>query len=478
MSSPVSESNTKLTPMNTANKERDTVPHQKMTDEESKNEATSITPSGSDDEAYDLSNNNEQVNEDAPETPSSPNGSIPRMPVVPYNDRSNAIIGTLTESDKKILRLYEENAVIGGPFPVKLQIILKVTEILGQQHIISWLPHGRSFMIHRPREFEEKIMGEFFKQTKLSSFKRQLNLYDFNRVTRGTDCGSYYHEMFLRGKPLLAKRMIRRKIKGTKNFTSSSSNAMVSSNTGDDQDHVPDFYSMPFVGTNRSGLDLQQASRVMNGGAASIPGLDLSNQSVPGHHAGGPVGGVGGAGGMADINASSSIGNRFYRNGLGLPTSHLGSSGAHLSAGALAPPTSAYESLLNRGAAASMNHGAALSGLSSPAAAFQHQNHHDLSLNSLQQLQMNNDLINATSQPFSSAAQLQSYPQQIQSSYAVAMENLNNSYARAANALRRDLDTASSMMTQEELLAARRFNRQVGGGGTLPNSYNFNSKGW
>ena len=459
------------------------MPPQKITDEESKTEATSITPLGSDDEAYDSSNNNtDKVNEDAPQTPSSHQGTIPRMPIIPYTDRSNSIIETLTDSDKKMLRLYEENAVIGGPFPVKLQIILKVTEILGQQHIISWLPHGRSFMIHRPREFEEKIMGEFFKQTKLSSFKRQLNLYDFQRVTRGTDCGSYYHEMFLRGKPLLAKRMTRRKIKGTKHIPSSS-NALTSSNTGDDHDRVPDFYSMPFVGTNRSGLDLQQASRVMNGSSTSIPGFGVSNQSIPGHHLGGSLGGVGE---IADTNASSNIGNRFdHRNGLGLPISHLSSNGfngAHLGA-RLAPPNSAYDGLLNPGAAASMSHGTALSALSSQASAFQNQNSRDLSFNSLQQLQLNSDLRNMNSQSFPSS-QLQSYPQQIQSSYAAAMENLNNSYARAANALRRDLDNASSMMTQEELLAARRFNRQVGGpqvggGGTpLPNSFNFNSQGW
>jgi hypothetical protein len=152
-----------------------------------------------------------------------------------YNDRSNEVIDNLTTSDENTLRLYQEDSV-GGPFPLKLQIVLKVTEKLGQQHIISWLPHGRSFMIHKPREFEEEVMGKFFKQTKLTSFRRQLNLYDFQRITHGRDAGSYYHELFLRGRPLLAKRMVRRKVKGTKIRASSS------------PDEEPNFYSMTSMG--------------------------------------------------------------------------------------------------------------------------------------------------------------------------------------------------------------------------------------
>mmetsp|Transcript_1942 Transcript_1942/g.2177 ORF Transcript_1942/g.2177 Transcript_1942/m.2177 type:complete len:455 (+) Transcript_1942:275-1639(+) len=151
-----------------------------------------------------------------------------------YTDRSNDILDNLTASDENIIRLYREDSV-GGPFPIKLQIVLKVTEQLGQQHIISWLPHGRSFMIHRPREFEEEIMGKFFKQTKLTSFRRQLNLYDFQRITHGRDAGSYYHELFLRGKPLLVKKMVRRKVKGTKIRASSS------------PDDEPNFYAMPYM---------------------------------------------------------------------------------------------------------------------------------------------------------------------------------------------------------------------------------------
>lgn len=71
----------------------------------------------------------------------------------------------------------------------------------------------------------------------LSSFSsncRQLNLWGFKRLTKGQDNGAYYHELFLRGKPLLAMRMRRQRIKGTGVKLSS------------DPSREPNFYSVDF----------------------------------------------------------------------------------------------------------------------------------------------------------------------------------------------------------------------------------------
>jgi hypothetical protein len=75
-------------------------------------------------------------------------------------------------------------------------------------------------------------MPNYFRQSKLTSFQRQLNLYGFARLTRGRDAGAHYHELFLRGKGGLAKRMKRTKVKGTK-FKAASSPEM-----------EPDFYAL------------------------------------------------------------------------------------------------------------------------------------------------------------------------------------------------------------------------------------------
>lgn len=86
----------------------------------------------------------------------------------------------------------------------------------GDKSIVCWQPHGRAFMVHKPKDFVQEVMPHFFNQTKYASFQRQLNLYGFSRLTHGPDKGAYYHNCFIRGKRHLCKGMIRQKIKGTK----------------------------------------------------------------------------------------------------------------------------------------------------------------------------------------------------------------------------------------------------------------------
>lgn len=100
-------------------------------------------------------------------------------------------------------------------FPLKLHETLTHIELDGHDDIIGWLPHGRSFKIHKQKEFVQTILPKYFVMTKKSSFLRQLNLYGFNRLSGiGPDQGSYYHEKFLRGLKFLSRRMSRQKVNG------------------------------------------------------------------------------------------------------------------------------------------------------------------------------------------------------------------------------------------------------------------------
>lgn len=102
-------------------------------------------------------------------------------------------------------------------FPFKLHSILENSEASGQESIISWLPSGKAFKIHKPKEFADAIMPQYFNQTKYRSFQRQLYIYGFDRIKdkQSDDYGAYFHELFIRGASDLCLDMQRKKIKGT-----------------------------------------------------------------------------------------------------------------------------------------------------------------------------------------------------------------------------------------------------------------------
>jgi len=95
------------------------------------------------------------------------------------------------------------------PYPEKLHRMLEEVQKSGKDDIISFFSHGRAFAVHDPDRFTSEIMPQYFKQSRLSSFQRQLNLYGFTRITSGPDAGGYYHELFLKGRPSLAIHMRR-----------------------------------------------------------------------------------------------------------------------------------------------------------------------------------------------------------------------------------------------------------------------------
>lgn len=104
-----------------------------------------------------------------------------------------------------------------GTFPQKLhQMLSDLEREEGGTDIASFLPHGRAFAIHKPRDFVKLVMPKYFRMSRFSSFQRQLNLYEFQRITDGPDKGAYFHDMFVHGRPHLSTMMKRNKIKGVK----------------------------------------------------------------------------------------------------------------------------------------------------------------------------------------------------------------------------------------------------------------------
>jgi hypothetical protein len=120
------------------------------------------------------------------------------------------------------------------PFPIKLHAMLDAVETDRLDDIVSWQTHGRCFVVHDQKQFVSILM-KYFNISKVSSFQRQLNLYGFQRLTKGQDKGGYYHELFLRAKVFLSHSIQRIKVKGTK--------IRARSNPAQE----PNFYALPWV---------------------------------------------------------------------------------------------------------------------------------------------------------------------------------------------------------------------------------------
>jgi hypothetical protein len=112
-------------------------------------------------------------------------------------------------------------------FPWKLHEMLDSAEREGYEAIVSWLPDKHSFKVHLPDVFAKGIIPHYFKLTKFKSFRRQINMWGFERIKDGPGKGGYKHPNFVRGVPSLCCLMRRVKIKGTAT-TSSSKNPVAS----------------------------------------------------------------------------------------------------------------------------------------------------------------------------------------------------------------------------------------------------------
>lgn len=163
-----------------------------------------------------------------------------------------------------------ESSIRVQKFPVKLYAILAQKEF---HDIITWMPHGRSWKVLKPNLFESMVMPLFFEYSNYHSFNRLVNAWSFRRISSGPDRGSYYHELFLRGKPHLQKYM-RRLPKTHKKLPMK-------------KEDEPDFYKMDKEAALPPLEDIPLSAAKMNGaGAGGMGGM-------------GGAGGIGGAGGMA-----------------------------------------------------------------------------------------------------------------------------------------------------------------------------------
>ena len=158
---------------------------------------------------------------------------------------------------------------VNVPFPQKLFRMLESIDIFSPElsHIVSWQPHGRCFRVHDLGKFRKHVLRKYFNHTHYTSFRRQLNLWGFTRLTdKGPDRCAYYHEMFLRSKPVLSHVIIRTpSVNANKKQVSSKRKG------------EPEFYSMTPMPPSTT--QTQQNEPDLESGIAIADGMAMDNRA-------------------------------------------------------------------------------------------------------------------------------------------------------------------------------------------------------
>ena len=130
-------------------------------------------------------------------------------------------------------------------------------------HIISWLPHGRAWKVHKPKAFEDEVIPKFFVSCKYTSFVRQANGWGFRRILKGQDRNAYYHRYFLRGRSDFCRLMIRPGVR--QKFPLN-------------PDTEPDFYTMPPIEQDHTLVALER--KESSGNRAVKNAAEVHRQSI------------------------------------------------------------------------------------------------------------------------------------------------------------------------------------------------------
>lgn len=101
----------------------------------------------------------------------------------------------------------------GGPDTMNItlnfpEILYEIISDPKNSNVISWLQHGRGFVIHDKNKFASQILPHHFDGAKFTSFTRRLKRWNFERVPRGPEMGAYYNRYFIRGRPDLVPSMM------------------------------------------------------------------------------------------------------------------------------------------------------------------------------------------------------------------------------------------------------------------------------
>nr|XP_023012183.1 heat shock factor protein 1-like [Leptinotarsa decemlineata] len=102
---------------------------------------------------------------------------------------------------EEIVEVLEEPSDVGMTVPLFIKKLWNMVNDRDEGDIIGWNDVGDSFIIHDRLQFTTKLLPHYFKHNNLSSFVRQLNFYNFRKVSNVEDKLQYEHSCFMKGVP-------------------------------------------------------------------------------------------------------------------------------------------------------------------------------------------------------------------------------------------------------------------------------------
>lgn len=74
-----------------------------------------------------------------------------------YRDWANSNDMSRSQNNDDTANEIERSSSVEHKFPVKLHYMLEDMEKDGLDHVMAWQPHGRCFIVHKPREMEKVL---------------------------------------------------------------------------------------------------------------------------------------------------------------------------------------------------------------------------------------------------------------------------------------------------------------------------------
>jgi hypothetical protein len=85
----------------------------------------------------------------------------------------------------------------------KTSFVRKLFElVLGEpDDVVGFLADGASFEVKDPKRLEIEVLPKYFRHSRFQSLVRQLNFYNFRKISKERHMWIYRHELFHRDKP-------------------------------------------------------------------------------------------------------------------------------------------------------------------------------------------------------------------------------------------------------------------------------------